>query len=138
MLKKNTLQSALDKTPVWQDAFRSCSVKAGFHVGLSRAMVEFLSAVADDVCWDRSKWGACQPFPNNFIATSASLVKRGLVVQKPESVRESRKMPRDDELFQWSSFELTDAGRHVVELLKIAGFFVEADAAIEKRSRGKR
>lgn len=133
----NKLQTAIEKTPVWQDAFRSCAVKAGFHIGLSRAMVEFISAIADDVCWDRSKWGACAPFPDNFLATSASLVKRGLVIIKPQEVRDRRKCPTDSTMWQWSNFELTPAGRHIVELLKIAGFFVEADAAIEKRGKKK-
>lgn len=131
----NKLQTALEKTPAWRDAFKASSIKAGFHIGLSRAMVEFLSAVADDVTWDRAKWGGASPFPDNFIATAASLIKRGLIVEKTEAEKRKNIHLPDDRAYQWSNFQLSEAGFYVVKLLKIAGFFVEADAAIEKRAR---
>lgn len=111
----------------------------GFGLHLTRAMCEFLSAVADDCCWDRSKYGSASAFPDNFIATCAALVKRGLVVSKPADVREANRCDRrpDTEAYTWSNYELTQGGEHVVALLKLAGLFVEADAAIEKKARKK-
>jgi hypothetical protein len=40
-------------------------------------------------------------------------------------------------LSHYTHWELTPAGAAVVELLKLAGLFVEADAAIEKKAKGK-
>lgn len=135
----NKLQTELAKAEAWRDSLKSSCVRVGFHIQLTRAMCEFLSAVADDVGWDRCKYGAASAFPNNFLATSASLVKRGLIRQKPESERNKRenRMRLDDTLFEWSSWVLTPAGEHVVGLLKMAGLFVEADAAIEKKAKKK-
>jgi hypothetical protein len=134
----NKLVKAIERTPAWQDAFRSSCLQIGFGIKLTRAMVEYLSAVADGVCWDRSKYGAASPYPNNFLATSASLIKRGLIQEKPDS-RTKRDMVRqpDHVSFEWTNFELTPAGVHVVELLKLVGLFVEADAAIERKHRTK-
>lgn len=135
----NVLVKAIEKQPAWQDNFKSCAIRVGFGLVLTRAMCEFLSAVADGVAWDRSKYGAAQPYPDNFLATSAALFKRGLIAPKPENVQAERgkRMPSDDRLWEWSNFDLTPAGVHVVGLLKLAGLFVEADAAIEKKARGK-
>lgn len=135
----NTLQKAHLKCPAWKDAFRASSIRVGFGLTLTRTMAEFLSAVADDCCWDRSKYGSAQAFPDNFIATAAALVKRGLIVSKPADVREKNRCDRrpDAELYTWSEYATTEAGEHVVALLKLAGLFVETDAAIEKKARKK-
>lgn len=136
----NVLQRALDKFPAWQDHFRTLSIKVGFGLSLTRPMCEFLSAVADDVHWDRAKYGSGLAFPDNFLATSAALVKRGLIEQKPEPERAAgmrRPATTSYELHSWTHWRLTPAGVHVVGLLKLAGLFVEADVAIEKKARGK-
>lgn len=125
--------------PTWQDNFKSCCLDVGFRVALSRSMCEFLSAVADDVHWDRALYGSSQAFPDNFLATSRSLVKRGLIERKPEpECEEGRRRPAvtSYELHSWTHWRLTPAGESIVVLLKLSGLFVEADMAIEKKARG--
>lgn len=134
----NRLLRALERCPARQDNFRSASLKAGFGLALTRPMCEFLSAVADGVVWDRAKYGSARAFPDNFLATSASLFKRGLIAPKPEAEREANRMRPDDRLYEWTHWQLTPAGEHVVGLLKLAGLFVEADAAIDKRAKAKK
>lgn len=133
------LQKIMADNPVWRDAFKSSAINVGFRLHLTRAMCEFLSAVADDVAWDRSKYGSAAAFPDNFVATAGSLVKRGLIVSKPPEQKEKIRCDRipDSEWYTWSHWLLTPAGESVVELLKFAGLFLEADAAIEKRSKRK-
>lgn len=135
----NRLQTELSKGESWRDNLKSSSLKVGFQLCLTRTMCEFLSAVADGVRWDRSKWGSASAFPDNFLATSAALYKRGLIQRKPQAECDARenRMQDDDKLYEWTSWNLTPAGEHVVGLLKMAGVFVEADAAIEKKSRKK-
>lgn len=126
------------KTPNWQDAFKSASLRVGFAVSLTRAMCEFLSAVADDVYWDRAVYGSSQAFPDHFLATSRALVKRGLIECKPEKELEegNRRPVRDSyELWSWQSWRLTPAGEAIVGLLKITGMFIEADMGAEKKAR---
>ncbi len=124
----------------WRDNFKQHSLKVGFVLSLSRAMVEFMSACADDVDWDRATWGATLAYPDNFLATSRSLVKRGMIERKgQEFFEDKRKNPpktRED-LHSYSCYILTPAGRHVVELLRFAGMFLEADAAILKKAKAK-
>lgn len=131
------LTQALERCPVWQDAFKASTIRAGFGLVLSRAMAEFISAVADGVHWDRSKYGSAQPYPDNFLATAAALIKRGLINEKPrqQADDERNEAHRRDELWTYTQWQLTPAGVCVVELLKLAGLFVEADAAIEKKHR---
>lgn len=140
-VKNNLLVDAMEKSPAWRDNFRSCCIRVGFGLTLTRAMCEFRSAVADDVHWDRAVYGSAQAYPDNFLATSAALYKRGLITQKPETEikehqKEERRTPLEDRrLWEWTHWQLTPAGEHVVELLKLAGLFVEADVAIEKKHR---
>jgi hypothetical protein len=127
-----------DRVPTWQDNFKSSCLAVGFRLGLTRAMCEFLSAVSDDVHWDRSIYGSSQAFPDNFLATSRALVKRGLIQQKPADELDAGKhRPARDgyELWSWQTWELTPAGAAVVTLLKLTGLYVEADMAVEKKAR---
>ena len=137
---KSKLQIVMENNPVWRDAFKSSAIRVGFSIHMTRSMCEFLSAVADDVAWDRTKYGSASAFPDNFIATAGALVKRGLIVSKPDEAKERIRCDRipDSEWYSWSHWLLTPAGIAVVELLKIAGMFMEADAAIEKRAKSKR
>lgn len=103
-------------------------------LALSQSMVEYLSAVADGVTWDRCKYSNLYR-PDSFLATQAALVKRGLIVKK------TREEFTGDELqigsgWEWSNFKLTPAGEAVVQLFRVTGVFVEADAAITKKLRG--
>lgn len=122
----------------WRDNFKSSAIRVGLSLSLTRAMCEFLSAVADDVTWDRCAFGSSQAFPDNFLATSRSLERRGLVEQKSPSeieARKSRSAVTSYDLWSWSCWRLTPAGELVVGLLKLAGLFVEADIATEKKAR---
>jgi hypothetical protein len=138
---KNLLVRAMEQTPAWQDNLKASCLRVGFGLHLTRAMCEFLSAVADDVHWDRAKYGSAQAFPDNLLATSAALFKRGMIRQKSSAEIEAHKRERsatpleDRTIWEWTHWELTPAGEHVVALLKLTGMFVSADAAIEKKSR---
>lgn len=123
----------------WKDNFKSASIRVGFRMGLSRSMCEFLSAVADNVWWNRSSLGGASADPDNFLATGRALVSRGLIQLKPDHQKtfKSRASQTRYEMYSWMHYELTPAGIHVVELLKISGMFIEADMAIEKKIREK-
>lgn len=123
----------------WKDNFKRSSLRVGFRMGLSRAMCEYLSAVADDVVWNRASLGGASPDVDCFLATARSLVLRGLIEYKPDYAKEWRSRPgrTSFELHSWTHYRLTPAGELVVGLLKLAGVFVEADIAIEKRERSK-
>ena len=120
--------------PDWKSAFQGHAIKSSFCLALTQPMLEFLCATADDVHWDRllyyRQYGNARP--DSFIASEAALEKRGLIVRKIRTVL--KEIPVD-EAYLHSYCELTPAGVAVVELLKVAGIFIEADAAIEKRSR---
>lgn len=128
------------KTPAaaeeWKDKLRSFSMRIGFTINLSRAMMEFLCAVADGVEWDRMLYRQANGNRENFIVSSAALVKRGLVEHKgQEAIRKEWPNRRDDNWGEWSNYKLTPAGKCIVNLLKMAGMFIEADAAITKKNR---
>lgn len=123
------------KTPAWQDAFKSACLAVGFRLQLTRAMCEFISAVADDVSWDRAVYGSSNAFPDNFLATGRSLIKRGLIERKEGERCDSRRAVTSYDLHSWSHWKLTPAGDAVVVLLKLSGLFVEADMAVEKKAR---
>lgn len=120
----------------WRDAFRSFSLRVGFHLSLTKPMLEFLCAVADGVQWDRSLYFSERPVPDNWIASERALEKRGLIARKAQGELDSRKY-EDRPPGEWCCCVLTPAGKAVVELVKLAGLFVEADAAINRRSRRK-
>lgn len=105
----------------WRAAFRGTVMRTGMNLHLSQPMLEFLCAVSDHVWWDRHyevRMGT------SSISTGASLAKRGLIKS------------REVELLQGEPpWELTEAGQHVVDLLKCVGIFVEQDAAIRKRAK---
>lgn len=125
----------------WRDQFKQHAIRVGFAVHLTRGMCEFLSAVADGVQWDRAAFGSCAAFPDNWLSTTQALFKRGLIERKPdEELQAGKTRPARDkfEIHSWTVWQLTPAGAHVVELLKLAGMFVEADVAAEKKARAKR
>ncbi len=119
----------------WRSAFQGHAMRTNFCLALSRTMLEMLCAVADQVHWDRSlyfqDYGVSRP--NNWIAPEQALIKRGLVVRVVHSARDS-KVPLTD-MESRDTLQLTPAGAAVVELLRVAGIFIEADAAIIKRAR---
>lgn len=114
----------------WRDKFRASSMKVGFTLNLTRPMLEFLCATADGVLWDRSLYrDAALAAPDNFLASFNALAKRGLV-ERNLAAHDS-----DAPFGHTTIYVLTPAGKAVVELVKLAGMFVEADAAIEKKAR---
>jgi hypothetical protein len=119
----------------WRDNFKAYTLRTNFALALTRPMMEFLCAVADDVHWDRLFYGSDMSRPDCFLVSEKSLEKRGLIMRKPKSEMDKMKENR----FQGNpAFSmLTPAGALVVELLKISGMFVEADAAIEKKAKRK-
>lgn len=133
-----TKQLRAERTAAWQNNFKASCLRVGFRLGLSRAMCEFLSAVADGVQWNRASLGGASPEPDNFLATSRGLILRGLIERKPraevDEYMKGRGSSRYD-LYNWSFYALTDAGQHVVALLKLANIFVEADAVSERKAR---
>lgn len=109
-------------------------MRSSFCLALSQPMLEFLCATADGVHWDRRlytrQWGITRP--DNWIASGQSLVKRGLIERLDRA--QINTQPTDEAEFQFHAhYRLTPAGSALVGLLKVAGIFIEADAAIEKR-----
>ncbi len=117
--------------PDWRSAFQGHAMRTSFCLALSQPMLEFLCATADGVHWDRRlysrQWGAAKP--DNWLASGGSLEKRGLIERLTRVQIESSGSD-----FTVSHYKLTPAGSAVVELLKVAGIFIEADSAIEKRA----
>jgi hypothetical protein len=117
-------------------------MKTSFVVTLSKTMLEYLCAVADGVCWDRSLYWGNIHWPDNWIGAETALEKRGLIrrMTDEEKVKKmggqrfekwSEANPRDEH--QWNV--LTPAGECMVQLLRYAGLFVQADASINKKAR---
>lgn len=120
-----------------QTAFKSATMRTNFCLTLSQPMIEFLCAVADDVEWDRSTYRSIHT-PDNPWAPFRALEKRGLVIRKPEdeqrTTSEILRLPVE-RFCEYSHWKLTTVGAAVVDMLKVAGIFVEADAAITKKAR---
>lgn len=115
----------------WRELFRSNTTRVGFKLILTQPMLEFLSAVAANCEWDRSRYGSLT-IPDNFLATEYALTRRGLIVRKQP--RPGRKY-LDDHVRQYC--ELTPVGRAVVAMLKVGGLFIEPAAACERMAKRK-
>jgi hypothetical protein len=113
-------------------------MKVGFHLSLSRSMLEFLCATADGVHWDRSLYHHDMITPENWIASSCALIKRGLIERLTREEIDAQDRSQDHvegAMYERTNYRLTPAGIQVIGLLLMAGLFVEADAAINKRAR---
>ena len=123
----------------WRDKFRNQSMRIGFMVSLSKSMLEFLCASADGVNWDRSLYRSIH-FPDHWITAARSLEKRGLIRwwEEGDPPRPTEKEYGEGYFNETTCIVLTPAGEKVVELLKLAGMFVTADAAITKKFRKKK
>ena len=119
-----------EESQSWQDAFRSNMTRITFSLTLTRAMLEFLCATADDVEWDRWRYGGIL-WPNNFLATEHALTKRGLVQRKSLKLVNEQKAAvlKDKHVIPC---ELTPVGLAVVEMLRIGGMFIPAEEALER------
>lgn len=118
----------------WKENFRRASMRVGFQLALSKTMLEFLCAVAEDVTWDRALYGGLIE-PDHYVTTCACLTKRGLIERKPEKEIKDHVSRNGDQIWEWTHMKLTPAGECVVELLKLCGMFVEADTAIRRKAR---
>lgn len=141
MTTKRKKPPAVKMPDLWADDFRRSTMRTSFMLTLTQSMLEYLSAVADDVEWDR-RWYCSIHKPDNWAATEQALTKRGLVCRKTKEEQEkfmakwSRNEWKDrDEWREHNFCALTPAGEAVVELMRVTGLFVEADAAITKRNR---
>jgi hypothetical protein len=118
--------------PNWKENFRTNTTRIGFRLQLSRPMLEYLCAVSDDVSWDRRRYGSLF-YPECTLATSHALEKRGLIERKRgrESKKQAKNLALDRfQFLQWWS--LTPVGEAVVNMLKLGGLFIPAEAAAEK------
>lgn len=127
----------------WAQAFRTTSLRAGFYLSLSQSQLAFLCACADDTRWDRF-WdylnGKNQSGAGH--ATAASLVKRGLLWDRrvdwkawTKELSKPRPVLADGRPDLPEAYELTPAGKAVVELVKMTGLFVESDQSMLREKR---
>jgi hypothetical protein len=135
-MPKKKPDNVVQLPPDWKSAFQGHAMRTSFCLALTQPMLEFLCATADGVHWDRrlycQQWGAAKP--DNWIASGSSLVNRGLIERlKPGEYPQNVKL---DDMHMHSHYRVTPAGAAIVELLRVTGIFVEADASVEKRARG--
>ena len=117
----------------WRARFQGATLRTSFCLALSQPMLEMLCAVADGVCYDRALYFCGSAKPDNFIASSKALEKRGLIQDHPER----QKLHTDEEIREGLQhiWKLTPAGEALVQLLRVTGVFIEADAAIQKKAK---
>jgi hypothetical protein len=131
-------EARIPESEAWQRNFRASTVAMGFRLSLTKNMLEFLCATADDVRWD-GFWELLHGLNQcgAGAATAASLVRRGLLVDIYDSGQKLRlvegTLPDGSPDFRAGRWQLTPAGRAVVDLLRIGGLFIESDQAIARR-----
>lgn len=114
----------------WQDNLRRSSFRLGFKLQLSHVMLEFLCAVADDVEWDRHL-NKFSPDVDSWLSTEMALTRRGLIERKRPRSKKTKALA-----LGLNYCRLTPAGQAVVELVKMAGVYVEAVEATVRRLKG--
>lgn len=135
--KSKTRPETVKFPETFKDDFRRTTFRTAFTLHLTQPMIEFLCAAADNVSWDRAVHEVNIHRPDNWVATSEALVKRGLLIRKPreETDKDFEKRHKENRIYESSYYRLTPAGDAIVTLFKVTGVFVEADAAITKRTR---
>jgi hypothetical protein len=122
--------------PDWKSAFQGHAMRTSFCLALTQPMLEFLCATADGVHWDRylyhRQFGMAKP--DSMFASGDALIKRGLIERLGRAEISGQPM---SEYHLHAHYRLTPAGEALVALLKVAGIFIEADAAIEKRTKAR-
>ena len=132
------MKKSIPIPPNCQDAFRKATFRTSFNLALSQPMIEMLCAIADGVCWDRTtrEGPSTVHVPDNWVASTLSLEKRGLIRNATDAEKaKERRQCNAAPYYEWSNWRLTPIGDCVVQMFKVAGIFVEADAAILKRTR---
>ncbi len=120
----------------WKTRLKNSCMAISFNLHLTKTMLEMLCAISDDVWWDRHLYWKERTVPENWIATVCALEKRGLIERKPPEWFEENKHKKYEsweQSAQQSHNVLTPAGSLVIELVKMAGMFVESDNAINKK-----
>jgi hypothetical protein len=126
----------------WKEQFRQATMRTAFELRLSQPQIEYISATADDSHWDRVR-ETYTSRPDNFIATSTALEKKGLIVRKSQAEidkasREYHATKENRDQFFWDGpccYRLTPAGIALVELFKVVGIFVESQSTANRRKR---
>lgn len=122
----------------WREKFKSNTTRVSFQLVLTRPMLEFLCATADDTHWDRSAFGGSLTVPDNWSTTEHALTRRGLIRRKTlEEIDAMRRTKKFAELVATSNCELTPAGRAVCDLLKVGGLFLEQKEALRRMDARK-
>lgn len=139
-MAKKPAKATIKLPPDWREAFRGNTMRTSFSLNLTQPMIQFLCAVADHVHWDRALYfqSGGRACPDNFIASSSALEKRGLIYVDDAALEGCRNRRHDEsweEACGQTQWRLTPAGEHIVSLFKTVGIFVEADAAIIKKAR---
>jgi len=136
--KQQEKQQPVAHPSSWRAAFQSQAMRSSFALTLTQPMLENLCAIADGVESDRSLYFQCcgAARPDNFLATSKALEKRGLIHDHPRRHDMSDFRENYDQGIS-HIWQLTPAGEALVVLLKVTGIFVEADAAIALRAKQK-
>jgi len=121
-------------------AFIASSVRHNFQLTLTGPMMEMLCAIADGVVRDREyHWTFSCVTPGDFVSRAEPLIKRGLVYHVPRHLQ-SLKSPAETSQGiregRQDYYKLTPIGEALVVMLKVAGLFVKADAAIDRETRG--
>lgn len=140
----------------WQEKFLNNTQRSLFRILLTQPMIEFLSAISDDCEWDRRYYKSdAVLYPDNWLATQRALEERGLIEEKPavlKARKERTKLEREaakkglryyhgHELSKAAGgdyhplWQLTPAGKQLVELFKVTGMFRKAVLGKERQKR---
>lgn len=118
------------RTPKVNQEFRNWTRGLSFALTMGRGQVATLVAVAESNERGVSMWASAHPRLRMFVISVHGLIERGLV-----NHNHSRRGPRYNE--EGMAFTLTEAGEHVVSLLKISGVYRDLAAEFEAYEAGK-
>jgi len=145
-LRVATETTGTSPTADWQRRFQQDTVQVDFSVKrLTPRLRAFICAVADGVEWDRQAEFGGGVGAGGGTAAAAKLFRRGLIKAKcPDQAETDARaaaaaavLAGEAEWGEFTNWELTPAGTHVVALLRLAGLFMEAELATVKRLRGR-
>lgn len=92
--------------------FASYATRVAFNLSLTRPQIFYLTTIADQTIHERSTVYEDPQRTNHFVPCANVLLNRGLVTHYPNG------KPGPNGEIWW---ELTEAGKHVMALLRIAG-----------------
>ena len=147
-MKKKSKTTAIETNVVeipgagdYRRAFVASSMRHNFHLTLTGPMLEMLCAIADGVVRDREyHFTFSSVTPGDFVSRAEPLIKRGLVYHVPrhlQPVEPPEAFCQQNAEGRQNYYKLTPIGEALVELLKLAGLFVKADAALDRETRSR-